>query len=270
MIFLSHNSRDKSIVEPIALRLREEFGQANVFYDCWSIQPGDGIIAKMNEGIAKCKICYYFVSNNSLDSFMVNLEWQNVLMRMSKRETRLIPVRIDNCEMPAILMQSLYIDLYSMGLDNAIDYILDTAKGNNTFRPVFETTKNLVAYLTPSIGLHIDIKIEAMHFPVQNTKFVFLSQAFQGDISYDSKRILYREFGYKENFLTMKRPAIQLNGFMLDFKKTLEPGFPLYAEFNSNTGRPFSIMFVYHEKKESEWELIEMRVNNQVKSNLDF
>ncbi len=263
MIFLSHNSKDKSIVEPIALKLRDEFGQDNVFYDSWSIQPGEGIIAKMNDGIANCKICYYFVSKNSFNSFMVNIEWQNVLMKMSKGEARLIPVRIDNCDMPAILLQSLYIDLYSIGLERAITQIIDTAKGNNTFRPTFETTKNLVAYLRPSIGLHIDIKIEARHFSVQNTKFVFLSQASQGDVSYDSKNLLYREFGYRENFLTMKSPAIKLNAFMLDFRKSLEPGFPLYAEFHSNIGNPFSIMFVYHEKREGEWENVGIEVHNE-------
>lgn len=263
MIFLSHNSKDKSIVEPIALRLRDEFGQSNVFYDSWSIQPGEGIIAKMNEGIANCKICYYFVSNNSLNSFMVNIEWQNILMKMSKGEARLIPVRVDNCEMPAILMQSLYIDLYSIGLEKAIIQIIDTAKGNNTFRPKFETTKNLVVHLTPSIGKHIDIKIEARHFPIQNTKFVFLSQASRGDVSYDSKHLLYREFGYMENFLTMESPLIRLNAFMLDFQKSLEPGFPLYAQFNSNTGGNVSIMFVYHEKREGEWERVKMEVHNQ-------
>ena len=73
MIFLSHNSKDKHIVEPIAIKLRDEFGQDNVFYDSWSIQPGEGIIAKMNEGIERCEVCFYFVSSNSLNSFMVNL-----------------------------------------------------------------------------------------------------------------------------------------------------------------------------------------------------
>jgi hypothetical protein len=266
MIFLSHNSKDKDIVEPIALKLRDEFGQDNVFYDSWSIQPGDGIIEKMNEGIEKCEVCFYFVSSNSLNSFMVNLEWQNVLMKMSKGKARLIPVRIDACEMPAILTQNLYIDLYTIGVKQATIQIIDSVKGNNTFRPKYETTKNLVVHLTPSYGTHIDIKLEAKHFPIQNTKFVFLSQASQGDISYDSKHLLYREFGYKENFMEMTSPNIKLNAFMLDFKKPLAPGFPLYAEFNSNNESLFSIMFVYHERKEGEWEVVEMQVNNQVLS----
>lgn len=263
MIFLSHNSKDKVLVEPIALKLRDEFGQDYIFYDSWSIQPGEGIISKMNEGIEKCEVCYYFVSSNSLNSFMVNLEWQNVLMKVSRGKAKLIPVKLDNCEMPAILTQSLYVDLYTIGVEAATDQIVNIAKGKNIFQPKYETTKNLFALLTPSYGLHIDIKLEARYFPIHNTKFVFLSQASQGDVSYDSKNLLYREFGYKENFLEMDVPRIKLNAFMLDFRKPLEPGLPLYAQFNSNTGNPFSIMFVYHEKKEGEWERIEIEVNNQ-------
>lgn len=48
MIFISHNYNDKGIIEPIALKLAEIFGQNQVFYDSWSMQPGDGIIDRMN------------------------------------------------------------------------------------------------------------------------------------------------------------------------------------------------------------------------------
>ena len=48
MIFLSHNYKDKPVVEQVALRLKSIYGIDKVFYDSWSIQPGDGIIDKMN------------------------------------------------------------------------------------------------------------------------------------------------------------------------------------------------------------------------------
>lgn len=41
-IFLSHNWKDKKVVGPIAEKLAEIIGKENVFYDSWSIQPGDG------------------------------------------------------------------------------------------------------------------------------------------------------------------------------------------------------------------------------------
>lgn len=49
MIFLSHNWKDKDVIEPIAVRLKEVYGEENIFYDSWSIKPGENIIGKMNE-----------------------------------------------------------------------------------------------------------------------------------------------------------------------------------------------------------------------------
>ena len=51
MIFLSHNSNDKPVVEQVALKLKNIYGQDKVFYDSWSIQPGEGIVDKMDEGL---------------------------------------------------------------------------------------------------------------------------------------------------------------------------------------------------------------------------
>lgn len=95
MIFISHNSKDKPIVEPIALKLATIFGQDKVFYDSWSIQPGDGIIDKMNEGLSNCKYFFYFVSANCLTSAMVKMEWQNALFRATQNVIKFIPVRLD-------------------------------------------------------------------------------------------------------------------------------------------------------------------------------
>ncbi len=103
MIFISHNYKDKGIIEPIALRLSKIFGKEKVFYDSWSIQPGDGIIDKMIDG------------------------------------------KLDQCLMPPILFQSLYIDLFGNGLDVAIRQIVDVTSGTNTFNPGAQEFSNLRA-----------------------------------------------------------------------------------------------------------------------------
>ena len=73
MIFLSHNSNDKPVVEQVALKLKNIYGQDKVFYDSWSIQPGEGIVDKMDEGLTNCRYFFFFVSGNSLKSNMVKL-----------------------------------------------------------------------------------------------------------------------------------------------------------------------------------------------------
>ena len=85
MIFISHNGKDKEVVAPFAHKLAEIFGIKNVFYDSWSIRPGDGIIDKMNEGLENCKFFFFFISKNSLESEMVKLEWQNAIIKKNKR-----------------------------------------------------------------------------------------------------------------------------------------------------------------------------------------
>lgn len=90
MIFISHTHTDKPVVEPVALRLRDIFGEEMVFYDSWSIRPGDGIIEKMNAGLTDPRFVFFFVSEASLKSKMVELEWQNGLMKATKGQCKII------------------------------------------------------------------------------------------------------------------------------------------------------------------------------------
>lgn len=141
---ISHTAKDKTIVEPIALRLAQVYGQNNVFYDSWSIQPGDGIIDKMNEGLTNCKFFFFFVSKNSLQSNMVKLEWQNAILKASNGTAKLIPVKLDDCMMPALLLQTLYIDVFGKGLENAIRQMIDIINGANTFSSLNQHMKMCV------------------------------------------------------------------------------------------------------------------------------
>jgi len=46
-VFLSHSSRDKAVVRPVAERLRAD--GLRVWLDDWEIHPGDSIPAKIGE-----------------------------------------------------------------------------------------------------------------------------------------------------------------------------------------------------------------------------
>jgi hypothetical protein len=50
---------DKPVVEPIAQKLAQVYGQDNLFYDSWSVQPGDGIIDRMNQGLVTVNNIHY-------------------------------------------------------------------------------------------------------------------------------------------------------------------------------------------------------------------
>ena len=183
-IFLSHNHKDKPLVEAVALRLADIFGQDEVFYDSWSIRPGDDIIDKMNSGIEAPEFVFFFVSSNSLSSGMVKLEWQNALYAATKGKTRLIPVRVDGSEMPAILKQKMFIDMHTTGLEAAIAEIISVTQENTSFTPQHQGFSNLMYSANTLMDGTLEITINASHMMEPNPNFAFPIMNEKDDVSW--------------------------------------------------------------------------------------
>lgn len=184
-IFLSHNYKDKPIVEQIAIRLKEIYGEDSIFYDSWSIQPGEGIIDKMNEGLLKADFFFFFISSNSLASSMVKLEWQNALMMKNQNhKLKFIPVRLDESSVPAILMQTLYIDFYTNGFEVGIRQIFDVLSESNVYKTAFKKFENLCAYREKigSDGLIERLTIKAVYFMEPTAQFLVLVNSMKEDL----------------------------------------------------------------------------------------
>lgn len=244
MIFISHNSKDKPIVEPIAVKLSTIFGQDNVFYDSWSIQPGDGIIDKMNEGLSKCKFFFYFVSANSLTSSMVKLEWQNALVRAAQKQIRFIPVRLDQSSLPSIMLQTLYIDLFSNGIDVAIRQMVDVINGVNTFQTGQISFNNLIAYKYKE-GDKLIIECRALHYLEPITMFSFMTHADIDQITHSVPREAFYSSGMHKD--VQLSPYIRASFITLGLSRGTLPGFPFIVEFSSNTLPSFDIEMVLHQ-----------------------
>jgi hypothetical protein len=48
-VFLSHSSKDKAVVRPLAERLRAD--GLRVWFDEWELKPGDSIPKKLDDGL---------------------------------------------------------------------------------------------------------------------------------------------------------------------------------------------------------------------------
>src|SRR3989338_4944883 len=196
MIFISHTHKDKHIVEPIATQLASVFGEDKVFYDSWSIQHGDGLIDKMNEGLEGCKFFFFFVSKNSMQSRLVKLEWQNAILKMTKEQTKLIPVKIDDCLMPNVLLQTLYIDYFGQGPENAIRQMIDVVRGNNTFSSEkVQQFQNVRAYLSEKDGSTI-VEFRAQVYTEPHSDYLILLDNKKEELSWKA----VGESSYLSNF----------------------------------------------------------------------
>lgn len=147
MIFISHTAADKHCIDPIAHTLAEVYGKENVFYDSWSIQPGDSIIGEMNKGLEQCEFFFLFVSKRSLKSEMVSLEWKNALISKSYKEIKFIPVKLDDCEIPSILRDTLYIDCYKYDLETIKRQIIDIIYGKRVESEQIKQFENVEAII---------------------------------------------------------------------------------------------------------------------------
>lgn len=256
MIFLSHNKNDKAVVEQIALKLRNVYGQENVFYDSWSIQPGDGIIDKMEEGLSNCKYFFYFVSKNSLQSDMVKLEWQNALFKAAQNAIKFVPIRMDNSIMPTILMQSLYIDLYSNGLDVAIRQMVDVINGTNTYRNPTSQFSNLMAYKYRE-GEKLIVECRALYYLEPISHFAFCTQTPIDSIIVNVRHEPMHSSSEMPN--STLDNGYKTNIIAIGIERGTTPDIPLIVEFSTKNNVPLDIEMVLHRTSGTHYTTIPLR-----------
>ncbi|MEK9213317.1 hypothetical protein [Sphingomonas sp. 2378] len=94
---------------------------------------------------------------------MVKLEWHNALYKAAKGQTKLIPVRVDGADMPALLMQSVYIDMNNFGIAAAQNQIIQIVTGNDNYTPQHTNFSNLTASVFRLNDKHYEVTISASH-----------------------------------------------------------------------------------------------------------
>lgn len=249
MIFLSHNYNDKDVVEPIAVKLKEIYGEKNVFYDSWSIKPGESIIGKMNTGIENCKYFLFFLSKNSLNSSMVGLEWQSALYKAAKEGIKFIPIKLDDCYPPQILTNTLYIDMYTVGIENTLRDIFDIIENRDSkqYKSFFE---NLI-YQKKVVTLNeIHIVIKAVKL-IEPNKFFLI--AFSNDIQ-DIQVIPTSE----SMVISSAGSVGGLNYKSLKFNNTLTPQFPLRITVKSKSKEIMNLKVLHQYSEEYAKEIREV------------
>ena len=108
-VFLSHNQADKARVRQLAQRLKK--AGLRVWFDEWSIQPGDDIYLAIERGLATARVQVLCLSPAALGSEWVGLERSTVLFRNpSNNQRRFIPLLLADCELPDSLRRFKYVD----------------------------------------------------------------------------------------------------------------------------------------------------------------
>jgi len=258
MIFLSHNSKDKPIVRQVAEALEKIFKRENIFYDEWSIQPGDSIIDKMDKGLTSCKYFLFFISENSLKSQMVEMEWQSALIKKAKENIKFIPIRMDRSIIPQILTRTLYIDLYSYGLEASIRQIVDVISGQNTYTNNNIQFSNIVGYVKKELS-KIIVEFRAEYYMEPISSYLIFVDNDENDFTlklpYKSE---YSSRFYK-NFKFSGSEALSTFLFIGDSQATA-PNYPFVVELIPKNNKEIKILGLDHKKSNTDYAPIPMKI----------
>lgn len=252
-IFLSHNHNDKPLVEAVAIKLAGIFGQDQVFYDSWSIRPGDGIIDQMNNGLEAPEFVFFFVSKNSLASGMVKLEWQNALYSASKGKTRIVPVRIDGSEMPPVLKQTLFIDMHTVGLEAAIAQVVSVTQANVSFTPQHLGFSNLSFERHQTVDGSVEIAIKASHLMEPNPNFAAIVDNAEAELEWEMVNKQPFVGGFNADAFTKAGGGTAHAISFRPMGGALTPDHPLRFRFKPRGTKPVNLLALFHQKGETNW-----------------
>ena len=99
-VFLSHSAKDKTVMRPLAERLRAD--GVKVWFDEWVLQPGDSIPAKIEDGLERSRVLLLCMSANAFGLDWAQLEsgtlrtGQQPFRDPLSKERRILPMRLDN------------------------------------------------------------------------------------------------------------------------------------------------------------------------------
>jgi hypothetical protein len=112
--FISHASDDKErFVNNFAVALRQ-FG-IDVWLDRWEMQPGDSLVDRIfEEGLKNADAVIVVLSATSVTKPWVREELNAAFIERIERNCKLIPVVIDECEIPACLKSTLWVRFKSL------------------------------------------------------------------------------------------------------------------------------------------------------------
>src|SRR5215218_2385862 len=121
--FVSYTSPDRAWAEWVAWQL-EDAGWTTVL-QAWDFTPGENFVVRMRDALEQADRTIALLSPAYLASPYGTDEWTGAFLHHRQREGRLLPVRVEACELPRLLATRIYIDLVGLGRQQAHRRLLE-------------------------------------------------------------------------------------------------------------------------------------------------
>ena len=138
-VFVSYSLKDENFAKHLVADLQEN--NIPVWFGGQALNPGDSIIDSIGKGLTSSDYLLVLLSNESIKSKWVQFEVNTFLTKAIATEKRfdlVIPVLIEDCELPIVLRQNLYVDfrgfrdpnIYARGLAQLIKVFIQEFTDN--------------------------------------------------------------------------------------------------------------------------------------------
>ncbi len=115
--FLSHAHADKDFVDQL-YRWLSVAAEIPIWYDAFNLSTSATISTVLASAIAQCQSMIIVLSKASIKSGWVEEEYNSAIGQRAKYKWyRIIPVRIEDCEIPGFLEQTKWIDMPDKKID---------------------------------------------------------------------------------------------------------------------------------------------------------
>ena len=147
--FISHAHANKDIVDQIEAWLREK-ANIPVWYDSRHLPAGSTIASALGSAIEQCRTMIIVMSERSVSSGWVQEEYEVAIGQRaaSRNDFRIIPIRIEECDVPTMLRSTKWIDLVGTGftLEKASELLLSLYRADTQL----EVGKNQDVFISRS------------------------------------------------------------------------------------------------------------------------
>lgn len=125
--FISYNKADTRWAEWVAWQL-EDAGYSTILQN-WDFQAGSNFVLQMHQAATDAERTIAVLSSNYLRARFTQPEWAAAFAQDPTGESgKLLPVRVEDCELEGLLLPIVYIDLIGKTESEAKHYLLDHVK----------------------------------------------------------------------------------------------------------------------------------------------
>lgn len=222
-IFLSYNSFDSRWAEFIGNELQRE--GIEVWLDKWEILGGDSISSKIQEGLSSASAFVLLLSNNSLKSMWVKEELRFAFQQRAKTTFKIIPILLENCEVPPFLRDYRYLD-WSDSTKVSVKDLVYSINGTPAKGSGVEVIQNLNN--TEWLGVH------SIYDQRRNVRLVFNEDGKALLCYYDKEP--KRSYQRKDFYWQQENNKVALRSPMMECLGHIEIGnFSLRSEYTSDS-----------------------------------